>query len=241
VATSIARSGTAQAEPANDAGGAEVPVVVELFTSEGCSSCPAADAVLATLEREQPLLAKGARVVPLAFHVDYWDELGWPDPFASPAFTRRQRAYASAGDGRVYTPEAVVDGEAGFVGSDRALAEKTIERAAKHPKARVTVARAAGSFTVDVGALPGVRADDSAEAVLAVTQTHATVAVPRGENGGKSLEHTAIVRELRVLGPCPAAGAHFTFDAKAPDANTQVVVFIQEKRSRHILGASVSR
>src|SRR5262245_32430137 len=83
-----------------------VPVIVELFTSEGCSSCPPADEVLARLERTQPI--SGAMIVPLAFHVDYWDDLGWPDPFASASFTSRQGTYAV--HGRMYTPQAVVDG-----------------------------------------------------------------------------------------------------------------------------------
>jgi hypothetical protein len=247
LAVGLALLGVALRAPAREAGATpeahdDTAVVVELFTSEGCSSCPAADAVLAALAREQP------RIVPLAFHVDYWDDLGWPDPFASPAFTRRQRDYANAsGERRVYTPEARVDGVDGFVGSDRALAEKAIARAARRPKAKLALARTKdASFALDVGPLASATAtaDDAVEVVLAVTQTKAIVAVPRGENAGKSLEHTAIVRELRVVGPCPAAGGHFTFDAKTPKGvavgEARAVVFLQEARSRRILGVATA-
>ena len=111
-----------------------VPVLVELFTSEGCSSCPPADGVLAALERTQSVA--GARIVPLALHVDYWDGIGWPDPFSSAQATQRQRSYAPLGSG-AYTPQAVIDGRAETIGSRKAMVEQAIGEAAKRPHAAI--------------------------------------------------------------------------------------------------------
>ena len=109
-----------------------VPVLVELFTSEGCSSCPPADELLAKLSREQPV--DGATIVPLAFHVDYWNRLGWVDRFSSPQFTKRQQEYAAALRADTYTPQMVVDGRDEFVGSDDARARQSIADAAQSRK-----------------------------------------------------------------------------------------------------------
>src|SRR2546426_7678566 len=112
------------------------PVLVELFTSEGCSSCPPADMLLGRLQQSQPVA--GVEVITLSEHVDYWNQLGWTDPFSSAGLTERQRQYAAAlrGDG-VYTPQIVVDGKSGFVGSDSQKALRAIAEAAKAPKAGV--------------------------------------------------------------------------------------------------------
>ncbi|MDB4941092.1 MAG: hypothetical protein JWP97_626 [Labilithrix sp.] len=228
----------AAAAPAVEA----TPVLVELFTSEGCSSCPPADAVLAALEQTQPV--SGARVVPLGLHVDYWDRLGWADPFASGKASERQRSYASLGSGS-YTPQAVIDGRAEMVGSRRAQVEAAIMDAAKRPHAKVAVAlgaREPGSpfrVTVEIGALP-VPARD-AELVVAVTQSAAQVDVKRGENGGKTLDHTAIARDLVTGGPVPAAGATLATTMKVPpgasEKSLRIVAFVQERGSRRVLGA----
>ena len=112
--------------------GPRTPILVELFTSEGCSSCPPADALLGRLLREQPVAS--ADVVPLELHVDYWDRLGWKDPFAAKAYTDRQQAYARALKIEdVYTPQMVVDGRDGFVGSDLSEARKAIAAAVDRP------------------------------------------------------------------------------------------------------------
>lgn len=221
-----------------------VPVVVELFTSEGCSSCPPADDVLAALERASG--ASGVEVVPIALHVDYWNALGWPDPFSSAWATARQRSYASLGAG-TYTPQAVVDGRAEVVGSRRAALEAALAAAAKapHEAVAIDVTPSADAFDVRVrtGALPEGGAGD-AEIVLAVTQRAARVAVPRGENAGKTLEHVAIARELRVVGPAPKGGAALSTRVKLPlglaAKDARVVAFVQERASRRIVGAATS-
>src|SRR2546426_9999954 len=136
------------------------PVLVELFTSEGCSSCPPADLLLGRLQQSQPVA--GVEVISLSEHVDYWNQLGWKDPFSSAGFSERQRQYAAVlrGDG-VYTPQMVVDGRAGFVGSETQTALRTIAEAAKKPKATVTL-RCGGNpstLAVRIEDIPGADAD----------------------------------------------------------------------------------
>jgi len=222
-----------------------VPVLVELFTSEGCSSCPPADTVLAGLERTQSV--SGARVVPLGLHVDYWDGIGWPDPFSSAQSTQRQRAYAPLGSGS-YTPQAVIDGRAETIGSRKGMVEAAIAEAAKRPHASVGIKVAphpdpAAPFDVvlDIGALPAGSASD-AEVLVALTQNAVRVDVKRGENAGKVLEHTAVARQLVVAGPTPAAGASLKARLEVPSGvapkELRVVAFVQERASRHILGTA---
>jgi hypothetical protein len=228
-----------------------VPVLVELFTSEGCSSCPPADTVLAGLERTQSVA--GARIVPLALHVDYWDGIGWPDPFSSAQATQRQRGYAAFGSGS-YTPQAVIDGRAETIGSRKGMVEQAVSDAAKRPHASIAIdvpARLDPSLatasspplevTLKVGALPSGAASD-AELLVALTQNAVRVAVPRGENAGKTLEHTAVTRQLVVVGPTPAAGATLKTSLKVPPGiapkELRIVAFVQERASRKVLGTA---
>ncbi|HEY8075331.1 MAG TPA: DUF1223 domain-containing protein [Labilithrix sp.] len=228
------------ADPPREPTPGAAPVLVELFTSEGCSSCPPADAILAQLERAQPVA--GARVVPLGMHIDYWDRLGWTDPFSSAAWSSRQRTYAGLGAGS-YTPQAVVDGRTDVVGSRGAALEKAIADAAQRPHASVAIAVAprddAFEVTVAIGALPPGSAAD-AEAVVALTQARVRVVVARGENGGSTLEHTAVARELRVAGSAPMQGATLRSIVKPPAGvaagELRVVAFVQERASRRVLG-----
>ncbi|MGY3091356.1 hypothetical protein ACVWYF_004422 [Hymenobacter sp. UYAg731] len=217
---------------------APVPVVVELFTSEGCSSCPSADVALRELETAQSVA--GVEVIALGQHVDYWNNLGWKDPFSSPQFTARQRWYAEGFSEGNYTPQAVVNGRYEFVGSQRSTLAEKVAQAAQAPRATVALARAAdGALTVQVSSLPaGTKA---ATVELALTETGLSSQVGRGENSGRLLRHAAVVRTWRQLGTVKPDG---TFAATAPLAlnsgwNTdhlRAVVLVQETGSHHIVG-----
>jgi hypothetical protein len=185
--------------PAARAGAQTAAKVIELFTSQGCSSCPPADRLAAEMAREP-----GAVVISMP--VDYWDYLGWKDSFASPAFTARQKAYAEArGDMQVYTPQAVVDGVAYAVGSE-ADAIATAVRASRAPDVPIAVGVVGGVLHVEVGAKPGAT---PATLWLVPVLSSATVAVGRGENGGKSLTYTNIARGFRRLGAWGGTRASF--------------------------------
>lgn len=217
---------------------AAVPVVVELFTSEGCSSCPAADEVARTLETTQPV--PGAEVIVLGEHVDYWNRLGWKDPFSAAEFSERQRQYASVFPEGSYTPQAVVNGRYELVGSRRAELTQRIAEAARAPRAAVALSQAtATTLAVRVGSLPP--GTPATEVVLALTETGLATQVGRGENAGHLLHHAAVVRALRPLGAVSADG---TFAATVPlalaagwqPAHLRAVVLVQERASRRIVG-----
>lgn len=210
------------------------PVLVELFTSEGCSSCPPADAALARLARTQPV--EGVELIALGFHVDYWDELGWKDPYASPAFSARQRRYADQEDeNRVYTPQMVVDG-ARFV-ADETRARTEAAQAAKRPRVPVRVrARTEGAvvvLTVTLDAAPA----GGAELWAALAEDGLSSQVTRGENQGRTLAHTAVVRTLVTL-PAPrkdASGAwvseaRVSLDARWKREALRAVAVLQQPR-----------
>jgi hypothetical protein len=173
----------------------EAPVVVELFTSQGCSSCPPADAFLTDLAHQR------GDVLPLAFHVTYWDYLGWKDPYAFDAATARQRDYARhLDDDGVYTPQMVVDGTTSFVGSNRSDGLKAIAGAARKT-VPLSVARNGGALLVTVGTGVGDGAGAGKAQVLLVgfDPAHQTP-VGRGENGGRTLLESNIVRSLTSIG-----------------------------------------
>ena len=217
-----------------------VPVVVELFTSEGCSSCPSADAALRELENNQSLA--GVEVIALGQHVDYWNRLGWKDPYSSAAFTERQREYAQGFGTGSYTPQAVVNGRYEFVGSQKNTLAETVRKAARVPRATITLARtAAGTLAVQVADVPaGTKA---ADVLLALTESGLSTQVGRGENSGRLLRHASVVRTLRPLGTVAADG---TFSGTAPLAldgqwktqNLRAVVLVQEQASHYIVGAA---
>lgn len=230
-----------------------VPVVVELFSSEGCSDCPPADALLKQLETTQPL--PGAKVIAIEEHVDYWNHDGWIDPFSSPEWTLRQEDYeAKLRAGTEYTPQMVVDGESQLVGSFAAAAERSIEIAALSPRAEVAIApeksdgKNAEGFSVTVGKLPGGARGKTEEVFLAVTEDGLRSSVSAGENAGHELYHAAVLRSLTKIGVAAAAGSSsFTGDARVKfsshwnRANLRVVAFVQEKQTMHILGAAETK
>jgi hypothetical protein len=208
--------------------------------------------MLAKLEDLQPI--DGVEVIALEEHVDYWNRLGWTDPFSSAAFTSRQEAYAEVfGNDSVYTPQMIIDGHREFVGSHGREARKALDDAAMHPRTGLvlTVGTAApdGSqpFAVSVGTLAGASPGDTAEVWLAVTEKELHSAVTRGENAGEVLHHASVVRTLRKIGtaeatevPSFSATPSLRFENSWKRENLRVVVFVQEKKSRRILGAAIA-
>jgi len=239
----------AQASPSMT-GAPPAPVVVELFTSEGCSSCPPADALLAKLFKDQPV--NGAEIIALEEHVDYWDSLGWKDPFSSNEWTHRQQEYADAfGNHGVYTPQMVVDGQAEIVGSRARESEKEISEGARRAKTQVVLtsrgngADGSPQYSVQVGKLTGGKNGDTAEVWLAVTEDDLQSAVTRGENAGERLRHTSVLRSLRKIGVAEAnkdesfsGAANVRLEPAWRRENTRVIVLVQQRKSRRILGAA---
>ena len=219
------------------------PVVVELFTSEGCSSCPPADQLLTVLDEEQPV--PGVQILVLSEHVDYWNRLGWTDPFSSAAFTGRQQRYAFALSAfQTYTPQMVVDGRVEFAGSDARRAREVIAEAARAPKIPIDLQRAEDPSGVTLWVRidnPPANAPDT-DVVLAITENNLASSVSRGENAGRWLRHTAVVRRLSVLGPLKkgpfATAAGLRLDKSWKREYLRAVVFIQERKSLRILGAA---
>jgi hypothetical protein len=220
------------------------PVLVELFTSEGCSSCPPADALLSRLGRTQPV--HGADIIVLEEHVDYWDRLGWKDPFSSEAATARQNEYGEAFGGReVYTPQMIVDGRAEFVGSSDTDALRTIRAASQVPKPAIQLAWEKGdTLTIHIEPLSNAGQRDGQQLFLVVAENMLHSNVKRGENAGRALEHNGVVRQLLPLGKIDGAPAAFssTIDVHPTHewnrANLRAIVFVQERRSRHVLAAA---
>jgi len=207
------------------------PILVELFTSEGCSSCPPADAALAALSRTQEV--KGAEVIPLELHVDYWNQLGWVDPFSAPEFTARQEAYAQVfgGDG-LYTPQVVVDGASSGVGSAGGL-RRLVERATAAPKAalEVKVAAASPGLEVTVRAPPGV----SGRLSLALSEAELSSKVERGENAGRTLVHAPVARLVVDQGAIsPEQKVRLGLSKSWRRDHLRVVAFVQDPRGRVI-------
>lgn len=213
-------------------------VLAELFTSEGCSSCPPADALLPELQKE--FAGRGFEVIPLGLHVDYWNSLGWRDRFSSADFSSRQEQYARAlGTEGPYTPELVVDGKAEFVGSDRARARAAIVEAAGRPQAadvELSI-NASGSLTVKASS-----SKDGAAVTLAITEDNLATKVGAGENSGRELRHAAVVRALRRLGIIQngvfASSVPLDLQKDWKPADLRAVVFVQQGSAGEVLGAA---
>jgi hypothetical protein len=217
------------------------PVVVELFTSEGCSSCPPADALLRELDQAQPI--PGEEIIALGEHVDYWDDLGWKDTFSAHEFTERQEAYArTLRVASPYTPQIVIDGTLQFVGNNRARAAQALKHAAGQPKISVRIAGLAwetGKVRAQISA-EALPAD--AELFLALVLDHAQSQVLRGENGGHRLEHAAVVLNLTAAGKIEKGKAftkEISLNANIAKGPQRLVAFIQEKHQGKILGAAM--
>jgi hypothetical protein len=249
VALAIASAGIHAAPP-------PTPVIVELFTSEGCVDCPPADTLLEKLLATQPVA--GAEIIGLGEHVDYWDRLGWKDRFSSPAVTNRQRQYQTRfGTESLYTPQMVVDGRAEFVGSDASAARKAIEKtlAAPHGVVKVDVARPLqtsspqGDVTVvhvsvTASDLPAMPRGDRGDLVLLLTESGLTTDVKRGENHGKVLTHAPVVRILTTIGHVDGGATSLSATADVPldrlwqRDHLAFVAFVQQVRDRTILASA---
>jgi hypothetical protein len=218
-----------------------VPILVELFTSEGCSSCPPADALLTSLSAQQPV--GGAEIIALGLHVDYWDRLGWKDQGSLHEATLRQEAYARMfGSDTIYTPEAVVDGWSGLVGSDAGAVRRAVERAAARPHARVAVNAALDGDALSANASATSIPDDVKEPVemfIALVEDGVMSHVTGGENRGRELRHAAVVRALSTAKGA-SGQARFTLKPAWNRARLRVVAFLQGRRSEHVFGSAAA-
>ena len=229
--------------PGRASSGETTPVLVELFTSEGCSSCPPADTFLRSLDSEQP--PPGIQFIVLEEHVDYWDDMGWRDPFSSHDLTLRQETYTRRlkVDGP-YTPEMVVDGAYEFTGSDRARAGVAFQKAHLLPTISVKIS----SVKVEAGKLLAHietgASSKTVEVFAAVALEHAVSQVHHGENGGHRLEHVAVVKSLTRIGKIEAGRDYVenvSLDVHSLSQAARLVVFLQEPGQGKILGAAMEQ
>jgi hypothetical protein len=216
-----------------------VPVLVELFTSEGCSSCPPADALLMELDLRQPVA--GAEVVALGEHVDYWNELGWKDRFSSADYTQRQGHYATRFHlGSVYTPQMVINGRTEFVGNDSARAATVIADAAHRRDTQPEIAIAATGNVVDVNITNA--GPHPLDVLLAITESDLSTQVGRGENHGRLLRHTAVVRDLRKIGRTSsgqfAARPQLKLKPDWRHDQLRAIIFLQDPSTLEVTGAA---
>ena len=248
---------------------ARQPVIVELFTSEGCSSCPPADSLLRKLADDQPF--DGIEILPLEEHVDYWNSLGWADPFSSADFSRRQEQYSvTLPDGGVYTPQMIVDGRAQFIGNRTREAREQVRWAAAHPKPRLLLTAIPNAnphtrtFQLTLLAEPhsvlssGVRSAPGSAGIppastatldlwIALTEKNLSSNVTAGENSGETLQHAPIVRLLRkeksALALNSNAPVTITIDLneKWNPANLTAIAFLSDPKSHQIQAAGSAK
>jgi hypothetical protein len=230
----------------NNAAKNKPAVLVELFTSEGCSDCPPADGVLGRLEREQP--NADAEIITLALHVDYWDRLGWKDTFSSNLYSERQNGYADTFKlDSVYTPQMIVDGQRQFVGSNFGAAQSAVSEAAKNQKAVIELTTGTdaknqnANVKVKISNLP---ARENSYVWLAVAEDNLKTAVGRGENRDKTLSHTSVVREMKLIGEINPTDKTFEvetayqFQPNWNKQNLKFVVFVQGRDTKKVYGVN---
>ncbi|MFC5864357.1 DUF1223 domain-containing protein [Acidicapsa dinghuensis] len=241
IAAAVAWAAQGAQAAQSGAGTQSKPVLVELFTSEGCSSCPPADALLAKLDEAQPI--QGVHAIVLSEHVTYWDHEGWRDPFSLDAVTYRQKWYGDKfGLDDVYTPQAIVDGAVQFVGSDGHKLTQALVSAAANAKEELNISSA--TWAGDSVQFVVHRTDHDAKnvkttLVAALAIDSAETSVKSGENAGRTLHNVAVVRVLKELGSDASDGRQLTL--KLPDASStplRLVVFLVDKRTGHVLGAA---
>lgn len=216
------------------------PVLLELFTSEGCSSCPPADRLLIKLHEEQPI--RNVEVIVLSEHVDYWNRLGWFDRFSSPAISQRQSWYSMRWPTRVYTPQMIVDGEQEVLGGDGPAVVQLIRQAARRKKGEVSIAyvlnEGGAGFRIDARGLDRAK---EAKVMLAIVQDNLETDVAKGENAGRTLRHAGVVRALMEVGETRGGEAEWSgavtasFEDDWDRASLRAVAFVQETGSRAVV------
>jgi hypothetical protein len=231
-----------------DTTGARTPVLVELFTSEGCSSCPPADRLLEQYDR-QP--TAGAELIVLSEHVDYWNHIGWKDPYSAQFFSERQSGYVRRfGLVSVYTPQLVVDGNAQFVGSDSGKATRAFTRAISRPKVSVVLSHVNVDAShmlhghIEVGKLEPSYGSAEAEVYIAIALNRAQSQVSAGENAGRRLSHTAVVKNLTTIGVLKrgqsmAKDVELRLEPGSNVNNLRLIAFVQEPGQGLVLGATL--
>lgn len=213
----------------------KISAVVELFTSQGCSSCPPADALLKSYVDRPDVLA-------LTFPVDYWDYLGWTDTLASPKYSQRQRQYAKTrGDGAVYTPQVVINGRAHAVGSRKKIIDKSIMAISRLSPidTPIEVARENGTFVIKIG--DQSTPDDAVSTVwIAVVEKAATVAIKRGENSGREITYYNVVRELSPVGMWAGKPKAIQLSPEAMNMSksSACAILVQQGKGGPIVGAA---
>jgi hypothetical protein len=226
---------------------ARTPVLVELFTSEGCSSCPPADRFLEKLDG-QPV--QGAEMIVLSEHVDYWNHIGWKDPYSASFYSQRQSAYANRfGLDSVYTPQMVVDGTSEFVGSNPGLADKAFRKALGVPKLPVHLSSISADASntlhahLETGGLDASFGAREAEVYVAVALNRAESQVSAGENAGHRLAHVSVVKSLTKVGALKqgqvlAQDVQLKLGPGSDSSGLRLIAFVQEPRQGRVLGAA---
>jgi hypothetical protein len=214
--------------------------VVELFTSEGCSSCPPADQLIARIQRED----KDQPVYILAFHVDYWDRQGWKDAFSDASYTRRQNQYAAWLDLQsIYTPQVVVNGTKEFVGSQEATLRNTIntdlQEASPATLTLSNIVSDPGKGKVD-WQYQAQNAGSNSSLVVAIVQRSATTSVKAGENSGRTLSHVQIVRQLQTTEPHSGGAGSLILPAGIDTRDEEIIAFLQNNDNGRIIAATRS-
>jgi hypothetical protein len=243
-ATTLMITSAAQTAPSS-------PVLIELFTSEGCSSCPPADALLEQLDQSPTI--PGAQLIVLSEHVDYWDHDGWKDPHSSHSLTDRQNVYADhLGLKSVYTPQMVVDGTTEFLGSNGPSAKQAIEKARDLEKTPVRISGVSrenpGTLQahVETDPLPESSRARKADVYLVLALNHAESQVAGGENKGRRISHVAVVQSLTKVGTVEksknfAQDVRVKIDPRVDHTNLRLIAFVQEPGQGKVLGAALQR
>ncbi|XZF15621.1 DUF1223 domain-containing protein [Chitinophagaceae bacterium MMS25-I14] len=230
----IPKSDTAQTRSDHIAAGNGF-AVLELFTSEGCSSCPPADAFLASVQQA----TAGKPVYALAYHVDYWNRLGWKDIFSDAQYSERQYRYGRQFAGEVYTPQVIINGHTQYVGSDKTAINDGVKKALSEPAAAaltVEVQRKGGNADINYAVAGSTKYD---QLVIAVIQKHAVSKVMRGENEGRTLSHVQIVRKLYVSDLKDSKGTdHISLPGSFNPQDWEIIGMVQNQQTGLISAAT---